>query len=238
MNNITINSKPVNVLNEAFNWIENTFMCFKTSTNAKNLSIWGFNASKEDFKASQGLIRYGKKKAIRKIEIKNGSLCLKEKCHVHKYVDGKSIKIMDSYMNIKPDELYFVHDEGEDGEKTFTKAIEPWIYFGFSPSHFNKAVISFIENDEDVTIEKVKNLIKIRKIRGGLYINGKNDVDIVEFSGSKSGNNKIDSINMSMRLGDTKVRRSEKCTKKFDELMDKFVYSELVDYIKLIKSSI
>ena len=235
MSKITINSTPTNVLNEAFNWIENIFMCFSTKTNAEKLPIWGFDASKEDFKAGQGLIRYGKKKAIRKIEIKNGSLCLKEKCHVHKYVHGKSVKITDSHMDILADELYFVHNEDE-GE--FEKEIEPWIYFGFSPSHFNKAVISFIENDEDVTIEKVKNLIKIRKIRGGLYINGKNGVGIVEFSGSKSGNNKIDSINMSMRLGDTKVRRSEKCTKKFDELMDKYVYSELANYIKLIKSSI
>lgn len=238
MNKININSTPTNVLNEAFNWIENTFMCFKTSTNAKNLRVWGFFASKNDFKPNEGLIRHEKKKAIRKIAIKNGSLCIKENCCSHKYVDGKSVKITDSHMNIVPDELYFVHDEGKDGEKSFTKAIEPWIYFGFSPKHFNKAIIDIIQNDEDVTIEMVKNLIKIRKIRGGMYLNGKNGTDIVEFSGSKSGNNKLDSINMSMRLGDTKVRRSEKLTKKFDELMDKFVYSELVNYIKLIKSSI
>lgn len=249
-NNITINTKtnPVNALHQVLKWVaehQNEVNCsiiFSTYNKDNKQKPFLIQEEeliqkKENYVPGKGLrFKGAKKDKIRKLYIDDGKFEVKMSC---KSLNPETRKLETSKITtLMPKELYIrsKHETNEDGE------IFPFLDFEFSEKHASKAFTDLVLSDEEITVEKVKNLIKIRKIGGGVwlnyYIEKMNDTGFSKFSGCVSGNNMIKELSVRTEVGKRMSTHTEEVGEEFEALIDTVIYPQIVEHIKLIKASL
>lgn len=249
-NNITINTNtnPVNALHQVLKWTSehpsevNYFIVFSTHNKENKQKPFIIPEQKliqrkENYVSGKGLnFKDDKRDTIRKLYIDDGKFEVKMPCtslnpETRKLETSKITTLMPKGLHVRSK-----HETNEDGE------IYPFLDFEFSEKHASKAFTDLVLGNEEITVEKVKNLIKIRKIDGGVwlnyYIEKTNDNGFSEFSGCVSGNNMIKELSVKTQVGKRTSKHTEEVGEEFETMIDTVIYPQIVEHLKLIKSSL